>query len=482
MIDLARRILLGLSLVLVCLAAAGCTSMPEPKRALGDDAEARLEAMAKLLGEAKYLQFSGNDWTDHLGDDGHLAQEDGTFKVALARPDRLRVDAQLAENDVTLWYDQGQVTLFERNRKIVARAGTELSLDEYLDDLIERYDIAIPGQDFLYEDLVDTLTEWVDTGRTLGVVSLGEDPCHQLVFQQAQVDWELWIDAGGMPVPRRLLIDETTSKEKFGYLADYHGWSFDPIPDATFTPDLAAGTAEVSLRTVRQGPGGSTMKRYRTTLILVATALLMGPLDGLLIQDSHAAVVYRSRSRGYGSGYGYGYGPRSLRPYGLRPYRDFRKEREEKLEKLEKSKTAAMENEMWQREFAGMLPAGYGSVQLAHMSSETKELLKKKTEDRDRAMAEAQAAARDQAQAERAKAMAEAAAPPIEKAALDHIEAMSNFLAGQDRFEVFADELREEINQGQPVKVQTRQHMQVARPNQLRLRSQGLGMDSEVLV
>lgn len=247
MTDLTKRIIFGLSLAMVVLVAAGCTSTPEPKRALGDDAEARLEAMAELLGEAKYLQFSGNDWTDHKGDDGHVVQEDGTFKLALARPDRLRVDGRLGENDVTLWYNKGQVTIYERNRKVAALASTERSLDEYLDDLVERYDISIPGQDFLYEDLADTLTEWVDTGRSLGVVSLGEDTCHQLVFQQAQIDWELWIDAGGKPVPRRLLIDETTSKEQFGYAADFHGWSFDPIPDNTFTPDLPAGAAEVSL-------------------------------------------------------------------------------------------------------------------------------------------------------------------------------------------------------------------------------------------
>jgi hypothetical protein len=203
--------------------------------------------MAGVLAAADYLSYSGDDWTDYMGDDGHAIQEVGTFSVALARPDRLRIDGAVAGNDVTMVYDKGKVTFYERNRKLVTRTTTELGLDAYLDDLVTEYAIGIPGMDFIYTDPEESLMQWVDEGRYIGLVTLNGQACDHLAFRQEQVDWELWVEAGAQPVPRRLLIDETSSQEQFGYMATYQDWSFDALGEDTFAVDIAQGAEELSL-------------------------------------------------------------------------------------------------------------------------------------------------------------------------------------------------------------------------------------------
>ena len=59
--------------------------------------------------------------------------------------------------------------------------------------------------------------------------------CHHLVFRQADIDWQIWIDAGLMPLPRKLLI---TYKDEPGfprYTGLFSDWDLSPeLGDSVF--------------------------------------------------------------------------------------------------------------------------------------------------------------------------------------------------------------------------------------------------------
>jgi hypothetical protein len=35
---------------------------------------------------------------------------------------------------------------------------------------------------------------------------VGEKKCHHLAFQQRQIDWQVWVDAGDKPLPLKFLL------------------------------------------------------------------------------------------------------------------------------------------------------------------------------------------------------------------------------------------------------------------------------------
>ena len=48
--------------------------------------------------------------------------------------------------------------------------------------------------------------ENVRTGRYLGIHHVQDVKCHHLAFRQEGLDWQIWIEDGDKPVPRKLVI------------------------------------------------------------------------------------------------------------------------------------------------------------------------------------------------------------------------------------------------------------------------------------
>jgi len=64
----------------------------------------------------------------------------------------------------------------------------------------------IPLADFLYANPYEHLMGSVQRGVYLGIHEAAGVPCHHLSFEQETIDWQLWIDAGKEPLPRKLVI------------------------------------------------------------------------------------------------------------------------------------------------------------------------------------------------------------------------------------------------------------------------------------
>ena len=71
-------------------------------------------------------------------------------------------------------------------------------------------------------------------------------PCHHLAFAQETIDWQIWIDAGPRPVPRKLLIHHKDERGAPKYSARLSGWDFHPrLSDGFFEFHPPDGAAEV---------------------------------------------------------------------------------------------------------------------------------------------------------------------------------------------------------------------------------------------
>jgi hypothetical protein len=88
----------------------------------------------------------------------------------------------------------------------------------------------------------------VQRGVYLGLHEAAGVPCHHLSFEQATIDWQLWIDAGEDPLPRKLVIAYKTEDEVPQYAVTLHKWNLDArVPEPLFHFEPPEGTTRVEV-------------------------------------------------------------------------------------------------------------------------------------------------------------------------------------------------------------------------------------------
>ena len=86
-------------------------------------------------------------------------------------------------------------------------------------------------------------------GKYLGVHQAAGVPCHHLSFGQDGVEWQIWIDAGAQPLPRKLAIAYWDQPGVPQYQAVFRHWTLDPKLTADqFVFKLPTGAKKIDLK------------------------------------------------------------------------------------------------------------------------------------------------------------------------------------------------------------------------------------------
>lgn len=208
-------------------AGAGSTSL-EPS------ALDALDRMGAYLRSIKAFQVIARTTTEDVLDSGQKVQYASTTDLVATRaPDRLRADVKSDRQDRLYLYDGKAFTLFARRLNFYATAEVPPTLGELADRLEERYGIEVP--------LVD-LFRWgpASRGAVTGALDLGPSEaggvtCQQYAFRQEGLDWQIWIQKGAYPLPRRLVATTTTDEARPQFTAEYE-WNLAPsYSESAFT-------------------------------------------------------------------------------------------------------------------------------------------------------------------------------------------------------------------------------------------------------
>jgi hypothetical protein len=152
--------------------------------------------------------------------------------ITIERPSRFAADASGDTLHRSSWFDGKSLSVL--NRKANAYAVLEMpgTIDQVLDTLAADYEVVLPLSDLLYSDPYATLMEGVLYGKYLGLHQAAGVPCHHLTFGQEGVEWQLWIDAGAQPLPRKLAIAYWELAGVPQYQATFRRWNLSPRLEA----------------------------------------------------------------------------------------------------------------------------------------------------------------------------------------------------------------------------------------------------------
>jgi hypothetical protein len=225
-----RSILLAVLLLVAVGALGGAAKGTAAEEASGIDAHADriLREMSDYLRTADEFTFRGNVTYDSVLTTGEKLQYEGTVSVAVRRPDRLNAKFTGDERQRHFFLDGGYFTLYDVAAGIYAVTEVPPEIDAAVDRIFEEYGFSVPAADLVYADPYSVLTESVEAGSLVGRHSVDGTPCHHLAFTQDAIDWQIWIEDGPRPVPRKLVI---TYKDRPGapqYAERMSDWNFQP--------------------------------------------------------------------------------------------------------------------------------------------------------------------------------------------------------------------------------------------------------------
>nr|WP_255665026.1 DUF2092 domain-containing protein [Luteitalea sp. TBR-22] len=211
-----------------------------------------MRRMSDRLSRVTALAIEADEVYDEVPSDAPRRQLTSVRRVAMRRPDRLVGDAAGDAINRSFWYDGQTFSALDREQNVWASGAVPPTIDQALDWVFDQTGTAIPLADFLYADVYDRLMGKVQRGVYLGIHEAAGVPCHHLSFEQATIDWQLWIDAGPDPLPRKLVISYKAEDEVPQYSVTIRKWNLAAkVPEALFrfAPPEGAKRIEVTALT-----------------------------------------------------------------------------------------------------------------------------------------------------------------------------------------------------------------------------------------
>ena len=180
---------------------------PAPK--IEPQAAQVLKQMTEYLG---LQQFSVQaEITEDVLLDSGLNSGRESVTASVRRPDRLRVDSEGDVDDRQLFYDGKTITLMDLSKNVYSTIDVPPDIDAALNHTIKAYNLRALA-DLIYANAYDYLMEGTLAGFYLGLSKVQGHLCHHLAFRQKEIDWQIWIENGPTPLPRKFLITDKKAK------------------------------------------------------------------------------------------------------------------------------------------------------------------------------------------------------------------------------------------------------------------------------
>lgn len=219
------------NLVRISAAAACIATLTSPALA-EDDAARILKAMTDYTSGQKSISATFDSDIEVITPDLQKLQFTSSGQIRLERPDKLRIKRTGGYTDVDLVFDGKTVSLYGNNAKAYVQADAAGTIDQLIDRLQSTAGGAMPGTDLLLSNAFDELTATVIEARHIGQGVIDGVECEHLAFRGVDTDWQIWIESGARPIPRKYVITSKTLAAAPQYSLKIKEWKTDVPAEA----------------------------------------------------------------------------------------------------------------------------------------------------------------------------------------------------------------------------------------------------------
>jgi len=233
------------SRIWIMLAAGMLLGSPlfAPTASAGDDSAQILKAMSDYLASQKTIALTFDSDVEVITPEVEKIQFASSGKMLLSRPDKLRVSRTGGYADVEIVFDGKTISALGKNINSFTQMEAAGSIDQLVGKLRDMNILSAPGADFLGTHVFEELMSGVIEAKHIGLGVIDGIECEHLAFRNRDIDWQIWIEAGARPIPRKYVITSKGIGAAPQYTLRIKDWKTDAPAAAdafAFTPPPGA--------------------------------------------------------------------------------------------------------------------------------------------------------------------------------------------------------------------------------------------------
>ena len=242
------------------LAAIGfCLGLAFVSPAMGAPAPSAVDpAAVKALSDmSTYLQslstfgLTSQTSLDLVARDGQKIQLDGTATYKVRKPDAFVIDVVIDDWNRRYIYNGREFTVVAPKLAYFATVAAPATIRETVADVQTRFGISLPLDDlFRWSSPDGVRAEKLKSGYLVGVETIAGVKTAHYAFREGDIDWQIWIEQGEKPLPRKVVIVDRRDPANPAYVARLN-WVLNPPltdEDFAFRPDPDAKRIRVILQ------------------------------------------------------------------------------------------------------------------------------------------------------------------------------------------------------------------------------------------
>ena len=187
-------------------------------------------------------------------EDGVLLQYENVQEMVVRRPDGLVAAADSDLMKRSFWFDGKTFTILDRGFNVYTTGPAPNDFTGLLDVLRNDYGFVGPLVELLFRDLAQLVRDNAQSASYVGIHTVGTRRAHHIHVLARTIDWQLWVDTGERPLPRKLALTFKQEEGEPRYTATFKEWDVEPTIAAdafTFVPP--EGARKLDLNVPAQG-------------------------------------------------------------------------------------------------------------------------------------------------------------------------------------------------------------------------------------
>jgi len=223
--------------------AAEAATSAEDDNPVDPLAVAALKAMSTYLQTLQTFRLTSVSSLDVITTDDQKVQIDSVTSYQVKRPG-LRIDWVSDQKNRQFYYDGSHFSMVAPTLGYYATIDAPPTNREFLNVLYERTGIELPLQDLFrwadadHQQDIDKLT----SAFSVGTATIDGAATDHWAFRSDDFDWEIWIEQGDRPIPRKFVLIDRTDPALPAFTARLT-WQLNPLLDPavfTYTPTASA--------------------------------------------------------------------------------------------------------------------------------------------------------------------------------------------------------------------------------------------------
>lgn len=245
-------------------ATPAADAQPTPSQ---QQARELLYAMARYLSGLPGFEVSLVSSYDAVQDTGQKIEFNEVRALAVARPDKLRMEQVRSDgSEDLLVFDGKSITIFDAAGNVYAQAPQPGSIDDSVTYFIRELGMKLPIGALLTTRFADELERRVKSVDYVELTDILPVPAHHIAGRMSNVDFQVWIAEGDKPLPLRIVLTYVQEPGEPQFRAQFLDWhlqvptgaelfSFTPpagarqIAFAVQVPEMVSGAPESASRT-----------------------------------------------------------------------------------------------------------------------------------------------------------------------------------------------------------------------------------------